>query len=183
MNIRSLDRAVWPAFALAISAGMLATAHGFERFLFLAPCPLCYNQRQIYWLAMAISAIALFARWRRAPAQVMFTMSVLLGITFAAGAGIASYHALVEWGVLPAPSTCATGGAVNLSSDLWAQLEKRQAVPSCGEAKWRLWGLSMAGWNALVSMALAVTSLISAFRPTRTETDNEHGQDERPESA
>lgn len=177
----SLDRAAWPALALLVSAAMLATAHGFERFLYLAPCPLCYNQRQIYWLAMAISALAIFAQWRGASSRLMITLCTLLAITFAAGAGIAGYHSLVEWGVLPAPSTCATGGSLSLDADLWSQLEKRQAVPSCGEAHWRLWGLSMAGWNTLVSVGLTIASLLSAFRPMKSDTDNENEQTAGPE--
>ncbi|MDZ4762820.1 MAG: disulfide bond formation protein B [Alphaproteobacteria bacterium] len=175
MNALPLDRIRWPAVALLASAAMLATAHAFERFLYLAPCPLCYNQRQIFWAAGAIALVAVLAAWRAAPQRVLYALNVLLGIVFLAGAGIAAYHALVEWGVLPAPPTCATG-AVELGGDLWSQLGERQAVPSCAEAKWRLLGLSMAGWNVLVSVALACLSLVAAFRPVRADTANETSQ-------
>src|SRR5262249_43552585 len=98
-----LHRATWPFIALIASAAMLATAHAFEPFLLPAPCPPCHNQRQIYWAAGTIALIAVFLNWRGAPPRLMSTMCVLLGIVFLTGAGIAGYHALVEWRILPAP--------------------------------------------------------------------------------
>jgi disulfide bond formation protein DsbB len=44
------------------------------------------------------------------------------------------------------------------------------AVPSCKDAKWRLLGLSMAGWNALVSVGLAGLSFIAGSRAMRTDS-------------
>ena len=174
MDALPLDRARWPTVALLASAGMLATAHAFERFLLLAPCPLCYTQRQVYWAAAAVAVIAIFLNWRGAQPRVQLVMSLLLGAVFLVGFGYASYHALVEWGVLPAPATC-TAGAVDLSGDLWERLGKPLAVPSCAEVQWRLLGLSMAGWNALVSLGLAALSIFSALRPVVADTANESG--------
>jgi len=48
----------WTAFALAASLGMLGAAHAFERFGGLAPCNLCLKQREAYWAAVAVAAIA-----------------------------------------------------------------------------------------------------------------------------
>jgi disulfide bond formation protein DsbB len=168
-----LDRSSWPFLAFTASALMLATAHAFERFLLLAPCPLCYNQRQIYWVAGAIGLIGILLNWRRAPARVMCGVCVLLGFVFLASAGVASYHSLVEWGILPAPDTCAVGKITATGGDLWEKLGKPMAVPSCADAKWRMLGLSMAGWNVLVSIGLAGLSFFAASRRMRTDTANE----------
>ncbi len=168
-----LDRATWPFIAFTASAAMLATAHAFERFLLLAPCPLCYNQRQVYWVAAGLALVGILLNWRRAPARVMFGISVLLGVVFLVGAGVASYHSLVEWGVLPAPATCAVGNVTVTGGDLWEKLGKPMAVPSCAEAKWHFLGLSMAAWNVLVSVALAAASFYAATRRMRTDTANE----------
>jgi disulfide bond formation protein DsbB len=167
-----LDRVKWPVLALSVSIAMLATAHAFERFLLLAPCPLCYTQRQVYWAAAAIALVAIFWTWRGARPRTLFAFCVILGLVFLTSAGVAGYHSLVEWKVLPAPDTCAASTAV-LADDIWAQLNRPQAVPSCADAQWRMLGLSMAGWNALVSVALAMASFVSATRPVRTDTANE----------
>jgi disulfide bond formation protein DsbB len=166
-----LDRVRWPLIALLASAAMLATAHGFEYFANLAPCHLCYIQRQVYWAAGGIAMIAIFANWRGAPPQMMSMLCFLLGAAFLTGAGVASYHALVEWKILPSPGC--EFQPLKIHGDLWDQLGKRQKVPSCDEAGWRMLGLSMACWNAIVSVILAGTSVVAALRPMQTDTANE----------
>jgi disulfide bond formation protein DsbB len=174
----SPDRASWPVISLSVSALMLAIAHGFERFLLLAPCPLCYTQRQVYWAVIAISVVTITARATGARGRMIAGLCLLIGLTFTAGAGIAGYHALVEWGFLPAPATCATGGGVSIEGDLWSELSRPQAIPSCAEALWRFLGLSMAGWNALASSALAVASFWVALRRPLADADGKTGQPE-----
>lgn len=173
-----VDRARWPLAALLASGAMLATAHAFERFLLLAPCPLCYNQRQVYWAAGALALVGVILAWRGAKggvsARVQSAICLLLGVVFLAGAGVAGYHSLVEWGVLPAPATCAVGNIdIGAPGDLWERLGKPLAVPSCAEAQWWFLGLSMAAWNTLVSLGLAALSLWAAFRPLGGDTANE----------
>lgn len=175
MDRLPLDRTRWPLVALLVSALMLATAHAFERLLYLAPCPLCYTQRQIFWAAGGLALITIAFNWRGAPPRVLSGLSVLLGVVFLVGAGVAGYHSLVEWGILPAPPGCAVGD-IKLEGDLWDRLGKPVAVASCDKALWRMpegWGLSMAGYNFLVSLGLAGLSLIAAARPVRTDTANE----------
>ena len=174
------DRVKWPLFALLASAAMLAAAHAFEYFLYLAPCPLCYVQREIYWGSGAIAIIGIFANWRGAPPRLMSMICLLLGVAFLAGAGVATYHSLVEWKILPAPATCAAGGS-HLSGDIWAQLGKRQAIASCDKPMWYLFGLTMANYNVLLSVVFGAASLFAALRPLRTDTANETGAE--PETA
>ncbi len=176
METLPLDRARWPFIALLVSAAMLATAHAFERFGGYLPCPLCYTQRQVYWLAGALALITVAVSWRGAPPRLMLATCVLLGLVFLGGAGVAGYHSLVEWGVLPPPATCAAAGsgAIDMSNIL-EKLNRPMHVPQCGVAAWRdpVVHLSMAGWNTLVSLALAALSFVSAARPMRTDTANE----------
>lgn len=144
---------------------MLAAAHGFERFGHLAPCALCHTQRQVYWAAGAIG-LAGALMWRRgAQSRLLFAVGCLLGVVFLAGAGVAGFHTGVELGVFPAPETCTAAATGPLrGGDLWDQLSGPLAVPSCDKVAWSFLGLSMAAWNGLVSLALAVASLLSAFR-------------------
>lgn len=171
MDRLPLDRVRWPFIAFIAAAAMLATAHGFETFGNLAPCHLCYIQRQIYWGAGAVGLAAIFANWRGAPAMWMSAFCLLLGAVFVGECAVASYHALVEWKLLPSPGC--EYEPLKLKGDLWDALGHAQKVPSCDDAKWRMLGLSMAGWNALVSAGLAVLSLASAFRGAPTDTANE----------
>ena len=51
----------WPALAFVTSAAMLAIAHAFETLGHLAPCTLCLYERQVYWLALPVAALAFIA--------------------------------------------------------------------------------------------------------------------------
>ena len=158
-----LDR--WRLAALLASAAMLATAHAFETFGGYAPCTLCLRQREVYWTALGLGAAFMVIvrlpggpRWREATCWV-------LGLVFLVGAGVAAYHAGAEWKWWPGPSACASaGGGVSLS-DMEAFLGgARVRPPACDEAPWVFAGLSMAGWNVLISLGLAVASVLAAFR-------------------
>jgi disulfide bond formation protein DsbB len=159
------DRVPWPAVAAAVSAAMLATAHAFQRFGGYDPCALCLRQREVYWGALTIGGVGLvLAKMRRAP---LWLVSLLLGAVFVAGAVVSGYHAGAEWKWWPGPSTCAglATGAIQ-ASDLAAILDGTTRIrpPACDEASWRMLGLSMAGWNFLVSAGLAALSFLAAGR-------------------
>jgi disulfide bond formation protein DsbB len=154
----------WPLFALAASAAMLAIAHGFQTFGHLAPCHLCLKQREVYWAAMAMSAIAIVAGLTPMRGLAMRIGSGVLVLVFAYGAYLAGFHAGAEWHWWPAPVTCASTGPVSLSA-LKALLAGGGAhQPACDQAPWVFLGLSMAGWNFVASVALVVLSLLAALR-------------------
>jgi disulfide bond formation protein DsbB len=154
----------WPLFAALASAAMLAIAHAFERFGGLAPCTLCLRQREVYWVALAVGLVGFaLARW---PAMRRW-IALALAAIFLVGCGVAVYHAGAEWKFWPGPQACAsTGGAVS-AGDLMAALGGGVKPPACDEAAWVFLGLSMAGWNALISLVLAGLSLAAARRPVR----------------
>jgi disulfide bond formation protein DsbB len=158
-----LDR--WRLCAILASAGLLAIAHAFEDFGGYAPCMLCLRQREVYWTAIALGAAFMVLvrtpggpRWREATCWV-------LGLVFLVGAGIAVYHAGAEWKFWPGPSACAVTGAA-VSADSLDSFLKGGAVraPACDEAAWVFAGLSMAGWNALISLGLMTMSVLAALR-------------------
>lgn len=112
---------------------------------------------------MAIAAFGAAVALRMSSSRILTVVNVLLAVAFLTGAGVAAYHAGVEWKFFPAPPTCAAG-AINLSGDLLSQLSRPQAVPSCADAAWRMFGISMAGYNVLASLVLSISSLASALR-------------------
>jgi len=150
----------WLALALTASAAMLAAAHAFETFGHLAPCTLCLYQRDVYWTALPIAAAGLIAG-RTPLARLAPLAGWLLALTFLAGAGIAVWHAGAEWKFWPGPKACSGAGGGVSAAGLAALMQgAKVAAPHCDEASWRFLGLSMAGWNALVSLKLAAWSAV-----------------------
>jgi disulfide bond formation protein DsbB len=158
----------WTAFALAISLAMLGAAHAFERFAGLSPCNLCLKQREVFWGAVAISLVAtiwtVISQARRGTPRIA---AFLLFAVFATGAVTAGFHAggELKWWSLPA--LCAGGGLADLEAltSLALGAGEPTRIAMCDAVTWSFLGLSMAGWNALISAALAGFSLVAAKRP------------------
>jgi disulfide bond formation protein DsbB len=155
-----LDR--WPLAALIASAAMLAAAHAFERFGGLPPCFLCLKQREAYWWAgsLAIAGGVLTRFVDRKALRV--AVDLVLAVAFLVGAGVAVYHAGAEWKFWPGPSVCAAGGSASMGGLAAIAAGEAVKAPSCEDALWVFAGLSMAGWNALISLGLAALSLAAA---------------------
>lgn len=153
-------RPVWPVLALLASEAMLATAHAFERFGGFLPCPMCLDQRNWHWAVVGVSVFA-FVVLRFRP-NLSRWMAVLIGLVFIGSAGMALYHVAVEqhWVVATCDARIDTD---NLSFDLNAPV----VVPKCDEIAWQMFGVSMAGYNAIVSALLALASLAIAILPER----------------
>ena len=153
----------WRLWAFLSSALMLAIAHAFETFGGLAPCTLCLKQREVYWVAGTV-ALAAMAVIRTAPQRRWRVLAdLLLAAIFATGLGVAIYHAGAEWKFWPGPTTCSVGGGRPSAAAMEALLNGAKIRgPSCDQAAWVFLGLSMAGWNALISLKLTILSLIAA---------------------
>lgn len=159
----------WPAWALIASAVMLAIAHAFQSFGGLEPCTLCLQQRDVYWTAMAVAALALAAAWTPARAVLRPLFAVLLLGVFLTGAAIAARHAGAEWKWWPGPQTCSGAGGGGVSAAALAGLMHGAKItaPRCDQAAWVFLGLSMAGWNFLISVGLAGLSALAWLRGDR----------------
>ena len=152
----------WPAIALAAAGVMLAAAHAFEHFALLLPCPLCLRQREIYWAVAAMTMTALVLWQIRQNPRFILAFNIMLGLVFMTGAVVAAYHAGVEYKFWPAPSGC-LAQTVDMSAIDLTNLNQRQGAPSCTDDPWKgQFGLSMAGWNAMISLALAAISFRAA---------------------
>jgi disulfide bond formation protein DsbB len=159
-----LDR--WRLCALLASGAMLAVAHAFETFGGLAPCTLCLRQREVYWIAGAVALAGMvLVRLAKGRAWRMLA-NAALALVFAVGVGVAIYHAGAEWKFWPGPAACAAGGGGPVSAGDLAGLMAGDKVkpPACDEAAWVFAGLSMAGWNALISLGLVGLSLAAVLR-------------------
>ncbi len=153
----------WPLLALVASAAMLAAAHAFETFGHMVPCELCLKAREVYWAALAVAGAGVLLRFTTLNGRRL--ICAILALTFLGGFGLAVYHAGVEWKFWPGPASCsASGGAVS-AADLAKLLSGGpRKPPACDKPAWVFLGLSMAGWNALVSLGLGGVSGWSAMR-------------------
>lgn len=140
------------------SAALLIAALGFQAAGY-APCELCILQRWPHLAAVVIAGLAWLTGRVRAFA--------LLGMAAAGvAAGLAIYHTGVELQVWAGPAHCA-GGVGDLATMSTAELMARlQSAPvvRCDEVAWSLFGISMAGWNAIFSAGLAGLWGIAAKR-------------------
>ncbi|WP_341992891.1 disulfide bond formation protein B [Azorhizobium sp. AG788] len=144
------------------AAGALAAAWYFQLVVGLAPCPLCLDQRLPYYAAVPLALLVAFGAYR-APRRLGLLRAglLLLAALMAVDAGIAIYHAGVEWQFWAGPTAC-TGTAPPVVSDIMSAL-KTTRVPRCDEAAWRMLGISMAGWNAVLALGLTAIALVGAL--------------------
>lgn len=155
----------WPVAAVILSAMMIAIAHAFEQFGQFPPCPLCLRQREVYWalIAMTITGLVIW-KWRP-KRRFLVALNVLIGLVFGVGAVVAAYHSGVEWQIFPPPAGCAAGGAVNPLE--FRDLNQSFHVADCTAAPFYVLGLSMAGWNGVVSLILSAASFVAAGATVR----------------
>ncbi|WP_114943061.1 disulfide bond formation protein B [Microvirga calopogonii] len=149
--------------ALAVALGAAAAVGGaliFEHVFGYVPCKLCLIQRNPYYIAIPLGLVAAFLPPRYARAGLW-----LLALIFVVSAGLGAYHSGVEWGFFVGPSDCGggSGAAAGNVGDFMSQLQNTRVV-SCTQAAWRFLGLSLAGWNVVISLALAAFAAIAAAR-------------------
>ena len=161
----------WPIWALGAALLMLAAAHAFETFGHMLPCTLCLKQREIYWLAAAVAAAGVLARFTPMDRPLIRFVNLALAALFLFEAFVAGYHAGVEWKWWPGPAACSGGSTVS-AADIAALLRGGpRTPPACDKPAWVFLGLSMAGWNFLVALGLAAYSVlaVSAGRSREAE--------------
>jgi disulfide bond formation protein DsbB len=143
-------------FAGGASAVLLLGALVFQYWGGLAPCEMCIWQR---WPHVAAAIIGLggggllAAKVIPARAGTVIAILAVLAIAFSGALGV--YHAGVEWKWWEGPSACTNMGYAHGPGITFEPIP----VVSCDEAAWRLFGLSFAGYNALISFAVAAGAL------------------------
>jgi disulfide bond formation protein DsbB len=139
----------------AIAAATLVGAWFFQLVLDIRPCPLCLEQRYAYYLAIPLGALTALAAGRHAPRTVVGAGLAILAIAALGNAVLGTYHAGVEWGFWQGPTDC-TGpiGDLGSAGSLLQRLDTVKVI-RCDEVQWRFLGLSLAGYNVLISLLMA----------------------------
>ena len=157
MDAVALDRRITPlvlAFlVLGLAVATIAGAFAFQAAGVL-PCELCLKERLPYYAGMALAALTILVAWRRR-GPLLVACFILLALLFLGSAGFGAYHAGVEWGFWAGPSDCTgTLDRANSMGDFMKQLQTVHVV-RCDAVAIRILGLSLAGWNAVVSLVIA----------------------------
>ena len=156
----SLEKARW--LALLVPAALLAGALGSQYYGGLYPCEMCHWQRWPHYAALALALLS-FAMRGQPDRGRSFVWLAALAI-FASGA-IGVYHAGVEAGIFEGLTTCSAALSGGSSADILADIMATPLV-RCDQIQWSFLGISMAGWNAILSIGSAsVISWLSLRRP------------------
>lgn len=123
----------------------------------LKPCVLCLYQRVPYVAAIVVSGsvLALMAFGGRPQHALMRGMLAVCAIIFLAGAGIAAYHVGVEQGWWQGTASCSGPNLNSMTIDELREHLLQAPIVRCDEIAWSLFGISMAGYNILTSLALS----------------------------
>ena len=129
--------------ALLVPAGLLGGALGSQYLGGLHPCEMCYWQRWPHAAAMVLAAAAFVL-----PARARL-LTALAALAIAISGAIGVFHAGVELGWWEGLTQCTAGGALSLEDLMNVPLVR------CDEVQWSWLGISMAGWNAILSLGSA----------------------------
>ena len=142
---------------------MLAGAWGFQLLGGLQPCTLCLYQRGPYWAVITIAGLAVLGA-KRLNAAGHAAIAGICALIFLASAAVAGFHVGVEQHLWEGLAACG-GGPLNDPDMSIEELKSRllaTPITRCDDVPWSLFGISLAGFNFLVSLVLAVASAWTA---------------------
>jgi len=153
----------FPLFALLVSLGLLCGAWFFQYVLGYLPCQMCYWQRHGHKVVIGLALSALILKRVGFDHPRAFTALITLALFSSAALGL--WHMGVEFKWWDGPKTCGGGGTPDLGSlrgaDLLGSLDEKIKPPACSTIVWSLLGLSMAGWNMVISACGGLIGLLA----------------------
>ena len=151
------------AIALLLPAALLIGAVGSQYIGGLYPCEMCWWQRYAHMVAFALALVA-FTAPASAPRTRTFTLLAALGIAVSGAIGV--YHAGVEAKIFEGFTQCTALAKSGNTADLLKQITHAPLV-RCDEVQFRFLGISMAGWNAIISLGGAALILVLTLKAKR----------------
>ena len=181
MLASTLDRArAQPATTAAIVIAIvgLMTMAGFFYFQYVLgyqPCPLCLEQRYAFYVSVPLAAMILLRLSIGFSRKVITLAFLAIALAMLWNAGLGTDHSGVAWRWWPGPTEC-SGAIPNFSAGgPLLDLINKTRVVRCDEAAWRFLGLSLAGYNVLVSLFLAGVAAWGAAAAWRTPDSEDSG--------
>jgi disulfide bond formation protein DsbB len=141
--------------ALLVPAGLLGGALFSQYVGGLYPCEMCYWQRWPHGFAILLALVALMSPLGATRTRTTVLLAALL---IAISGAIGAFHAGVELGWWEGITQCTANGAKSLQDILDTPLIR------CDQVQWSFLGISMAGWNAIISLGGAALIAVLALR-------------------
>ena len=140
----------------------------FQLVIGLPPCPLCLEQRYAYYFAIPLAVLVLLGLSHGASRKVLVAALAVIAIGMLWNAGLGAYHAGVEWKFWAGPKDC-SGSLSNLGT-AGGLLDKIKSirVVRCDEIPWSFLGISLAGYNAIISLVISMIAAWGAWRAWHT---------------
>jgi disulfide bond formation protein DsbB len=152
------------AFVLGLATILGALASQYIGGLY--PCELCLTQRLPYYAGLPLLGV-LILLWATLPGPSRAALTAVVAAIFVWGTALGIYHTGVEWGIFEGPTACSgVGDAAPMSLDMLGDLTGAQVV-ACNAVQWELFGISLAGFNALISAGIVVLLAVSVWKQTR----------------
>jgi disulfide bond formation protein DsbB len=150
--------------ALVLPVALLGGALGSQYLGGLHPCEMCYWQR---WPHGAAILIALLAFTKPAESPTVRTLTLLAALAIAVSGAIGVYHAGVEAKIFEGFTQCTSTAKAGVSTaELLRQITHAPLV-RCDEVQFRFLGISMAGWNAILSLGGAALIVLLTVKGRR----------------
>ena len=164
-----------PIVAAAVTIAVVgsATILGawfFQFVLGYKPCPLCLEQRYVYYFGIPLAVLILLGEGVNSSRKVLVGALVVIAIGMLWNTGLSTYHAGIEWKWWQGPTDCS--GTLEHITAPGSILDTIKPV-RCDEAAWRFLGLSLAGYDALISLALAAVAAWGAWAGWRSGISNQ----------
>jgi disulfide bond formation protein DsbB len=141
------------AILLLICVVVVGMAYIMEHYFGVLGCPLCHYERDVFIGAGGIALLCLILL----PQRFQYYGILFLGFVFMGGALLAAYHVAIQQHWVSLPAFCASNdfSAFESVETLREQLLKTPFV-RCDQVTWSLFGLSLAAYNTLISLGLAL---------------------------
>ena len=150
--------------ALLLPAGLLAGAFGSQYLGGLTPCEMCWWQRYAHLVALAPAALAFTAP---AAAQRSRMLTLFAALAIAVSGAIGFYHTGVELKIFEGFTTCTSTASGATTAELLKSITSAPLI-RCDQVQWSFLGISMAGWNAILSLGgAAVITFLTLREPRR----------------
>ncbi len=147
--------------ALLVPALLLGGALGSQYLGGLVPCEMCMWQRYPHYTALGLAILAILL----AKTALSRPLTMLAGLAILVSGGLGIFHAGVEYRWWKGPEHCTSvvsgSGADLLKAILAAPLVR------CDQPQWTMFGISLAGYNAIFSILGGLAVLYLCLRPSR----------------
>jgi len=137
-------------YIFVINLFIIFSALFIEYILKVKPCALCIYQRYPYYLILLLSALFFLKNnWK-------YSLMILMTLTSIVGFFLAGYHVGIEYGVIDELSSCKTEISKNISKDILLKELQSKLAPSCKQVDFKLFGISLASINMIMSLIFAI---------------------------